>query len=199
MNNNGRDISGYFQTLSLLAGQISANDAVDRPVSIRDAIDWAMSGIEGVKSSGGKLIFVGNGGSAGIASHLAIDYSKNGGIPALAFNDGASLTCLANDLGYENVFSHQIASLGKPGDMLVAISSSGQSPNILRAVEAAREISIEVLTFSGFDQKNSLRSAGDMNIYVPSVEYGFVEIMHLTICHAVLDLMSGWNSEEVDK
>lgn len=197
MNNDGRDISGYFQTLSLLAGQISANNAANRQVSTEDAIDWTIRGVEGVKSNGGKLIFVGNGGSAGIASHLAIDYSKNGGIPALAFNDGASLTCLANDLGYENVFSHQITSLGKPEDMLVAISSSGQSSNILRAVDAAKENAINVLTLSGFDKENHLRSAGDMNIYVPSQEYGFVEIMHLTICHAVLDLMSGWNSKEV--
>ena len=83
-------------------------------------------------------MFIGNGGSAGIASHLAIDFSKNGGLRALAFNDPSALTCLGNDLGYENVFAKQIELHGRAGDLLIAISSSGRSPNILNAVEAAR-------------------------------------------------------------
>ena len=76
-------------------------------------------------------MFIGNGGSAGIASHSAIDFTKNGSMPALAFNDGAALTCLGNDLGYDSVFAAQIEARGRPGDLLIAISSSGKvSPRV---------------------------------------------------------------------
>ena len=144
----------------------------------------------------GTIYIAGNGGSASIASHMAIDFSKNGGIPALAFNDPASLTCLANDLSFENVFSHQVKMLGQSQDMLFAISSSGRSQNILNAVTEARAIGIGVLTFSGFEEDNPLRSMGDMNLYLSSHTYGFVEIGHLTLCHAILDISMGWRPEK---
>src|SRR6185295_3206162 len=110
--------------------------------------------------------FVGNGGSAGICSHLAIDFSKNGGLRSLAFNDPSALTCLGNDLGYENVFAKQIDFHGRPGDLLIAISSSGRSPNILSAVAKARERECSVVTLSGFGDDNGLRRTGDVNFYV---------------------------------
>ena len=94
-------------------------------------------------NAGNKIIFIGNGGSAGIASHLAIDFSKNGGLRALAFNDPSALTCLGNDLGYENVFAKQLEFHARPGDLLIAISSSGTSPNILSAVKEARDARLQ--------------------------------------------------------
>ena len=141
-------------------------------------------------------MFVGNGGSASIASHMAIDFSKNAGLPAMAFNDGVTLTCLGNDLGYEQVFAKQIEMYGKPEDVLVAISSSGNSLNILNAVTAARRLHLPVLTLTGFKAENKLRRLGDWNLYVPSSEYGFVEIVHLAVIHAVLDLAMGWTAEK---
>ena len=117
------------------------------------AIDWAVNQLANTKEKDTKVLFVGNGGSAAIASHMAIDYSKNGEFSALAFNDGASLTCLSNDLGYDEVFAHPISMLCKPDDLLVAISSSGQSQNILNAVTAARSRVMTVLTLSGFAKK----------------------------------------------
>lgn len=141
---------------------------------------------------GGKVIFIGNGGSAGISSHMAIDYSKNGGIRATSFNDGAALTCLGNDFGYEYVFSKQIEFHANEKDILIAISSSGNSKNILLAVEAARAKGIKVITLSGFGEGNLLRKLGDINFYIPDTNYGFVEIGHLTIIHAVLDINMGW-------
>ena len=143
------------------------------------------------ESRNNKVMFIGNGGSAGIASHMAIDYSKNGRTPALAFNDGAALTCLSNDLGYSNVFSEQIRLHAHPGDMLIAISSSGTSSSILNAVDAARCSSCTVVTMSGFDENNPLRKMGDINWYVQSFEYGFTEILYLTLCHAILDTSMG--------
>jgi D-sedoheptulose 7-phosphate isomerase len=141
---------------------------------------------------GNKLMFVGNGGSAGICSHMAIDYSKNGRLRSTAFNDGAALTCLGNDLGYEQVFAAQIEFHGRAGDILIAISSSGQSRNILNAVDAARRMGCSVYTLSGFTADNSLRGMGDINVYVDSQEYGFVEVGHLAILHSVLDIEMGW-------
>ena len=137
-------------------------------------------------------MFIGNGGSAGIAGHLAIDFSKNGNLRALAFNDPMALTCVGNDLGYHNVFARQIEIHARPGDLLVAISSSGQSPNILAAIAAARARDCRIATYSGFSPDNELRRSGDMNFYVRADEYGFVEISHLALCHAVLDLEMGW-------
>ena len=144
--------------------------------------------------AGNKLIYIGNGGSAAIASHLAIDYSKNGGIRSLAFNDLSALTCLGNDLGYENVFAKQIDFHARPGDLLIAISSSGKSPNILAGVAAARARNCSIVTLSGFSEENALRRTGDVNFYVQSSAYGFVEIAHLSLCHAILDIDMGWGN-----
>ena len=157
-------------------------------LGVDEAFSRLASMVRAAASGDNKLIFVGNGGSAGIASHAAIDYSKNGGMRALAFNDGAALTCLANDLGYDHVFSYQIGLHGRRGDVLFAISSSGRSNSILNAVRAGRERDCAVVTFSGFDRDNPLREAGDLNCYVSSHEYGFVEVAHLALIHALLDL-----------
>src|SRR6516164_7294600 len=99
-----------------------------------------------------------------------------------------ALTCLGNDLGYENVFAKQLDLHARPGDFLIAISSSGRSPNILGAVKAARAQDCRIVTFSGFAAENELRRTGDLNFYVRSHEYGFVELAHLALCHAVLDI-----------
>ena len=148
----------------------------------------------GAHDSGGKVMFIGNGGSMGIATHMAVDFSKNGGMRAMAFGDGAVLTCLGNDLGYENVFARQIEWHGRAGDVLIAISSSGKSPNILNGVQAARSRGGTIVTFSGFREDNPLRKAGDVNFYVRAMEYGFVEVAHQAILHAILDIDMGWKS-----
>ena len=137
---------------------------------------------------GNKVMFVGNGGSAGICSHMSTDYSKNGGIRSLAFNNGSVLTCLSNDYGYPHVFEEQIKWHGKQGDVLVAISSSGRSENILRAADMGTSIGCYVATLSGFKPDNPLRDKGDLNLFLPSGEYGFVEVGHLALLHAALDL-----------
>ncbi len=138
---------------------------------------------------GNKIIIIGNGGSASIASHIQTDFLKNLKIPALAFNDASLLTCLSNDLGYENVFSTPIGILAKKGDILFAISSSGRSKNILNAVSVARNKGCFIIGLSGFSLRNSLRSIGNVNFYVPSSSYGAVEIIHLAICHAIVDIL----------
>lgn len=157
-------------------GIISSSD-------IRCAVSIALE----VKADKGSVYFIGNGGSAAIASHMAADWLKNGGMAAQCFNDGALTTCLANDTGYENVFSIPLNRHAKPGDLLVAISSSGKSANITHATEIAIASYMKVITLSGFSPNNPLRKLGHVNFYVPSDKYGVVEVSHHAICHAILD------------
>lgn len=138
-----------------------------------------------------RIYFIGNGGSAAIASHMAADWSKNGKFRALCFNDPALLTCLANDLGHENGFAVAVDRFCHGQDLLFAISSSGQSNNILNAVKVANLRGMSVVTLSGFNPDNPLRKLGEANFYIPSSEYGIVEIGHLAICHAILDRLIG--------
>lgn len=186
---DGRELRRYFSTLAdlLASAQVTSagGDAIDYGNAVADFINRALA----AHQAGNKLIFVGNGGSAAIASHMATDYSKNGNVRALALNDGSMLTCLGNDFGYEHVFAKQIELHARDGDLVIAISSSGRSPNILNAVTAARLIGCGVITLSGFTTDNPLRRLGDLNFFVASDRYGFVEIGHLTICHAALDFL----------
>jgi D-sedoheptulose 7-phosphate isomerase len=134
----------------------------------------------------GRHYFIGNGGSAAIASHMAVDWTKNGGKEAIAFNDASALTCVANDYGYEQVFSKQIEWHAKPGDILVAISSSGRSVNIINAVIEARSRGIPVVTLSGFTPDNPLREMGQVNFWIDSKDYGIVELSHAAILHSMI-------------
>jgi D-sedoheptulose 7-phosphate isomerase len=182
----------YFGTLARLISGAEATDSDAKPLPLVEAFTRVRQSAHGAHDNGNKLMFIGNGGSAGIASHLAIDFSKNGGLRSQAFNDSSALTCLGNDLGYENVFAKQLEFHARPGDLLIAVSSSGRSPNILKGVDMARARQCEVVTFSGFQENNDLRQRGDVNFFVRSNEYGFVEVAHLTLCHAILDLDMGW-------
>jgi D-sedoheptulose 7-phosphate isomerase len=185
-------IGGYFDRLGALGSQIEATDGKARPLALDDAINDAVKLALAVKARDGKVMFVGNGGSAGIASHMTTDWLKNGGFSALCFNDASQLTCLVNDLGVERIFSVPVEKLGREGDLLIAISSSGKSANILNAVAAARKVKAHVITMSGFGADNPLRKLGDFNFWLPDGHYGFVEIGHLAICHALLDISMGW-------
>jgi D-sedoheptulose 7-phosphate isomerase len=181
-------ISAYFTELGRALSAVRVSDAEGQPLSMQAGFDWLSETARRAHASGNKVVLIGNGGSAAIASHHAIEFLKNGGIRALALNDSAALTCLSNDLGYANVFSEQLKVHGLPGDLLIAISSSGQSVNILKGVEAARANRMEIATFSGFQPDNLLRARGDVNFYVNSNQYGFVEVAHHALIQAILDI-----------
>ncbi len=185
------EIEAYFQKLGLLGARTEASDREGARLALADAAGRMLDAARRAQRARARIFFIGNGGSAGICSHMAADWMKNGGFAAAALNDGAALTCLGNDLGFDQVFAGQIRMHGRAGDVLIAISSSGNSPDILKAVEAAREAKMEVVTLSGFKPDNKLRRLGDLNFYVPSERYGFVEISHLALCHAVLDAAMG--------
>ncbi len=177
---------GAFDRLAHAVSRVEATEGRD-PVLIYDAIAKAVRRCRFVRENEGRVFFVGNGASASIASHMAADFLKAGRMAALAFSDPALLTCLANDLGYENVFALPIERHGRAADLLVAISSSGRSPNILRAVEAADRRFMMTITLSGFGADNPLRQRGHLNFWVPSDRYGCVEVAHHAILHAILD------------
>jgi D-sedoheptulose 7-phosphate isomerase len=187
-------LNRYFEAVHGVITKVEVTDELCKPINTNSAVEKIIDLLHQVRDTKKKNIFIGNGGSAAIASHMAIDYSKNGRLPSLAFNDGSALTCLGNDLGFENVFAEQIKLHARQGDLLFAISSSGASANILAAVKQAKESGCQVITLSGFSADNPLREQGVLNWYVKSLEYGFVEISHLVICHAILDLEMGWQS-----
>jgi D-sedoheptulose 7-phosphate isomerase len=180
-------IRNHFNTLNHLLLNTSVTDQAGHDCSIAEGSKRYIQYVTSILHSQSKLMFMGNGGSAGIASHLAIDYSKNGHLPAMAFSDAAALTCLSNDYGYEHVYAKQIEFHARKEDVLIAISSSGKSINILNAVAAARSAGCKVISFSGFEINNPLSRLGDLNFYVDSKAYGFVEVAHLALGHAMLD------------
>lgn len=180
-------IKGHFNKLHQLQLNTTVTDREGKNIGLADGFEHYIEAALATRERHGKIMFVGNGGSAGIASHLAIDHSKNGQLPSMAFSDASAITCLSNDYGYEHVFSKQIEYHGRKDDLLVAISSSGKSVNILNAVAAARKLGCRVITLAGFDRANPLNKLGDANFYVDSKEYGFVEVSHLALGHSMLD------------
>jgi D-sedoheptulose 7-phosphate isomerase len=140
-----------------------------------------------LKETGGVLYFVGNGASATMSSHMAVDFCKNGGVRSMALNDAAFLTAIGNDMAFSQVFELPLKSLGRPGDMLATISSSGNSPNVVTAIKAARERGMSVVTFSGMTPENKSRTAGDVNFWLPCKTYGVAESVHAILLHCWLD------------
>ncbi|MFA5844067.1 MAG: SIS domain-containing protein [Coriobacteriia bacterium] len=178
-------LDGYFEGF-----EICVRDVLDDPAQ-RDALVECVRIIEATRGSGATVFLVGNGGSAAIAEHMTIDLTKNAGLRAMAFSGTPTITTLANDYGYEHAFAQALDRYARPGDVLIAISSGGTSRNILNTVAVARRIGMTVLTFSGFDPDNPLRAAGDVNVYVDSKAYGYVEMAHNLLIHYVNDAIIG--------
>ena len=134
-----------------------------------------------------KIIIAGNGGSAAIASHVAVDFTKAAGIRAINFNESDLITCFANDYGYENWVAKAIDFYAIPDDLVILISSSGTSPNIINAAKQAKHLGLDLITLSGFSDKNPLRTLGDINAWVPSDQYNVIEMTHHIWLLAILD------------
>ena len=136
-----------------------------------------------------KVIVVGNGGSAAMASHVAVDFVKAASIRAINFNEADLITCFANDYGYENWVAKALEAYSDKGDLVILISSSGKSQNILNAAEKANEMGLSVITVSGFLTDNPLRKLGDLNLWVDSTEYNIVEMTHHVWLVAISDYL----------
>ncbi len=164
-----------------------------------DGFDQLCALTKKVQDAGRKKYLAGNGASAAFANHMALDWTKNGGVPTHSFSDSALLTAMGNDLGYEEVFCAPLSWYAKSGDMLVTISSSGNSPNIIKTIECARSKGLDVITFSGLKPDNKSRQLGDLNLYIPAKTYGVVECVHQILLHVWLDRFMGieeWNKTE---
>jgi D-sedoheptulose 7-phosphate isomerase len=139
--------------------------------------------------AGKKVILTGNGGSAAMASHVAVDFTKAASIRAINFNEADLITCFANDYGYEHWAEKALEAYADAGDLAILISSSGKSQNILNAAEKANEMGLSVITVSGFLTDNPLRKLGDLNLWVDSTEYNIVEMTHHIWLVAIIDYL----------
>ncbi len=145
--------------------------------------------IDRVNKSGGTVFIVGNGGSAAIASHAAIDFTKAANIPSTTFNESSLLTCFSNDYGYDFWVEKALEFYAKENDMVILISSSGQSKNIINAAIKAKEKGLPLVTLSGFSAKNQLRKMGDVNLWIDSTKYNIVEIVHQAWILSIVDYL----------
>jgi D-sedoheptulose 7-phosphate isomerase len=122
---------------------------------------------------------------------MALDWTKNGGVHSLSPSSSVLLSALANDLSFEEAYAAYLDRSAKAGDLVLTISSSGNSGNILKAIAKAREIGCRVVTLSGLKPDNKSRKLGDVNFYVPARTYGIVECAHQVLLHMILDAFMG--------
>ncbi len=178
----------YLKELWSIIGKIQFWDNVSRIcVDYANGIKRLVEIFKSKKKEGKKVFFIGNGGSAAIASHMTADFMKNGGINTFSLYDNAVMTCMGNDFGYEYMFSKPLEFMAKKGDLLVTISSSGNSPNIIEAIRIARQEACDIITLTGFKDTNQAKKLGDFNVYVPCSSYGMIETIHNLILQQVVD------------
>jgi len=177
----------YFKVMHDLLQRTEVTDSNGKSLLLDEGAAKAVDIIVESRAKEEVVVLIGNGGSAAIASHMQTDLSNSVGIRAIVFNDPSQLTALSNDHGYPHAFEKALLVWAKFGNVLIAISSSGQSENILRAVRTARAKGMKVITFSGFESGNPLRGMGSLNFYVDSYHYGFVELAHSCLAHFITD------------
>ena len=164
----------------------------DRSLSKEQSLHIFHAFLMQTQQKDGTVFVIGNGGSAGIASHFAIDLLNALKIAAQTLYDSNVMTCISNDFGYEQVFSRPLNLLLKSNDLLVCISSSGNSQSILNGTAIAKSKDVPIITLSGFEPHNPLKSQGDLNFYLPIIDYGLVEMGHFFLLHTIID---SWNIE----
>ena len=162
-----------------------------KPAGIEDALNRAVEIIKSVQASSGTQFFLGNGASAAFAEHMALDWTKNGGVRSQNPSSSVLLTALANDISFHDSFATYLDRYARKGDLVVTISSSGNSENIVRAIATARKMECEVITLSGLKPDNTSRKLGDVNFYVPARTYGIVECAHQALLHMMIDAFMG--------
>ena len=157
---------------------------------MRDEVAAATALAKEALSRGNKVLFCGNGGSAADAQHLAAELMgrflfDRRPMPAVALTvDTSALTAIGNDYGYEHVFSRQLRGIAQPGDILVAISTSGNSPNVIHAIEAARDLGLKSVGLTGADG-GRMKPLCDICIVVPSDRTNHIQEMHIAVGHAM--------------
>ena len=170
---------------------------LDRDAGFETGLDKAKRFIIDTGKCDATVWWVGNGGSAAICSHLAQDVMNKLDIKSFFLGDSSLMTCMANDFGYENVYAKPLEKLAGKDDLLIAISSSGNSPNIINCVDTIRQKGGRVVSLSGFDKSNLLwNKNSDVSFFVSSDLYGIVEMAHEAILHGLIE--TRWLEMTVD-
>ena len=176
-------INKYLKDFSSLL--IPNDDLVEKIISVKDIM------INSQKNNS-KIMIFGNGGSAAIASHVSVDLTKNAKVRSINFNEADLITCFSNDYGYENWVAKAVEFYADEKDILILISSSGKSMNMINACKAAKNKKIsKIITFTGHDKNNKLSQLGDLNFWIDSKAYNFVENAHQVWLLTIVDLIIG--------
>lgn len=182
----------------VLADYFSEIELLLRSDSVFEKLEASKSLFEEVRHQQATVFFVGNGAASAIASHAAVDFLKQAKTKTHVFSDASLLSAYANDYGYENTLSGPFERLAGPQDLLVCISVSGESANIVNVAKSAKRNGNKVVTFSGRNPNNSLRALGDINLWVDSKAYNIVEGIHMIWLTAIVDLMVGESEYDVN-
>ncbi len=151
-------------------------------------LDQTVNLIKETINNNSKVYIVGNGGSSSIASHVSVDFAKVAGVKSSTFNNSNLITCFANDYSYEHWVVEAIKAYTNNKDLIILISSSGTSKNIVNAAQYCKDNKINLITFSGFDEKNPLAKLGNVNFHIKSNEYNYIEMCHHIILVAIVDI-----------
>jgi D-sedoheptulose 7-phosphate isomerase len=180
----------YFAALASCLTRVEATGSYGNPRFLETAVETCVDLLKSVQASDREVHLIGNGGSAALVAHAHNDLVKAAGLRARVHQDGPLQSAYANDCGYGVAFAKSLERLMRSSDVLIAVSSSGESVNILNAVTASRKRQAIVITLSGFEPDNSLRRMGDHNFYVPARHYGMVELTHGALLHHLTDEVS---------
>jgi D-sedoheptulose 7-phosphate isomerase len=186
--------SGSICCIGTLLKTTVVTDGYGRAVGLDRGVTWVVRETRRVHAAGCKLIFIGIGADAGAASHMAIDFSKNGGVRALCLNDPSAITCLGNDLGFENLFAKQLEFHGRPGDMAILIGGSGTAPVLLNGAREASQLGIELVTITTAPADNPLRGLGNLNFHIAIDSGSLAAASQLALCHGFVDFLCGWRA-----
>ncbi|MFB6356618.1 MAG: SIS domain-containing protein [bacterium] len=180
-------ISNRLKHFTELLHKVNVTNQTGQSLDLNRGSDKVIQKLFEVRDNENQVLLAGNGGSAAVVSHMHNDLTMGLGLKASVFNESPLLTALANDFSYDVAFEKITKQWAEPGDLFIAVSSSGQSRNILRAIQTAKENNCSVVTFSGFSASNELRQQGILNYFVPSDEYGYVETAHQALTHFITD------------
>lgn len=174
-------LNNYYRVYSEL---LNDNSLYDNFIAVKELL------VE-TNRNGNTTYIQGNGASAAIAGHCALDFTKQAKIKAMSFNEPSLITAYANDYGYENWVKEALASYSVNNDVAILISSSGRSINIINAAQYAKENGLKVITFSGFSKDNPLYQIGDINFCVEVKAYNIIECIHMIWITTIIDLIIG--------
>ena len=176
--------------LNATLGGLQVTDGDGAPLDVDEAYELLASWVRECAAEKRRIYFAGNGASASMACHFSTDLAKNSHAPTEVFTDPSLITATGNDMGYAETFAYPLRQRMVPGEVLIAISSSGNSPNTVRAVAAARELGGRAVTFTAMGPENKMRAAGDLNFYIPADDYGMAESGHAALLHHLIDIFT---------